>query len=51
MSTDEATDRGLQAQADRFGQSLQSAGLIEQHSPLAINEVQQDPAEACLVKP
>lgn len=28
-----ATDRALQAQADRFCRSISSAGFIEQHSP------------------
>lgn len=44
-SITKATDRALPPQADRFGQLIQSTGLIEQHSPLGMNEVQQDPAE------
>lgn len=38
-----ATDRALQAQADRFCQSIQSAGLIEQHGQSDMHKVQQDP--------
>ena len=32
-----ATDRALQAQADRFCQSIQGAGLIEQVAPSGMN--------------
>ena len=37
-----ATDRALQAQADRFCGVPPSAGFIEQHGPSGLQNVQQD---------